>query len=192
MVDLIVYGTSQPSQREVKHIFCQVPMTQNPKDWEFDPLASGIKVTYSIKHLPCSNSECLICMTGKGHGPYWYAQYELDGTKKNVFLGRRFKPLDLAKLIQRNINNLSSDKEKQMPKSTHHLQDRFKPMPTLGEFEKDLKTLKAALHSASLKLYYRKLIKKYHPDQFAGNPQMDRWMSEINGTYRHLTTQPSA
>ena len=162
-------------------------MTCNPKETDFEALATDIKITYSIKHLPCSDPGCLTCLTSKGHGPYWYAQYQLEGEVKNVFLGRKFKPLDLADMIQRQLT-AKEQNTMNATKSTHSLKERFKPMPTFSEYQEDLKALQAAAKVGSAKGLYRQLIKKYHPDQFNGNPQMNRWMSEINGIFRKLST----
>ena len=167
-------------------------MTKNPKETDFDTLAEGIKITYSIKHLPCSNPGCLTCLTSKGHGPYWYAQYSLDGSAKNVFLGRKFKPLDLASLIQRSRQAQASTQQMNAAKSTYSLKEKFQPMPTISEFQRDVRELKALTVRGNAKGLYRQLIKKYHPDQYNGNPQMNRWMSEINGLFKQLTaTQPA-
>ncbi|OGH02105.1 MAG: hypothetical protein A2600_07395 [Candidatus Lambdaproteobacteria bacterium RIFOXYD1_FULL_56_27] len=65
-----------------------------------------------------------------------------------------------------------------------------KPTPTAPpnqrDFEQDMALLKGAGKSENLKFIYRKLIKKYHPDQFGSNKELDQWMSLINGTYHQL------
>lgn len=65
-----------------------------------------------------------------------------------------------------------------------------KPLPVAPpnqmDFERDMALLKGAARSENLKFVYRKLIKKYHPDQFGSNKELDQWMSQINGTYHQL------
>jgi DnaJ-class molecular chaperone len=39
-------------------------------------------------------------------------------------------------------------------------------------------------HPSALKTIYKKLIKKYHPDQFPEHRHMNSWMAEINGLYQ--------
>jgi len=58
--------------------------------------------------------------------------------------------------------------------------------PTPSDFDQDLRLLKGAARSENLKLVYRKLIKKYHPDQYDSSPLLDEWMSQINGVYQKL------
>ena len=202
-------------------------------------MAQGISISYSVKYLPCNDTECTTCLMGKGHGPYWYAQYELAGELKNVFLGKEFRPLDLEKVIRKNMEqaaNAGSDQSfaqsaepifatadyasdifekepeevafvEENPRDANHIDriDRKKlntakknrasigilPMPSRAEFEQDLRILRGALRHSNLKHVYRKLIKKYHPDQFQGNPIMNHWMSEINTQYNQLTRQAS-
>ncbi len=166
-------------------------MTRNPNKTNFAPFTSDFKVTYSIKHLPCSDPGCLTCLTGKGHGPYWYAQYELEGETKNIFLGRKFKPLDLKGLLQKNLRAKASQPQMNSIKSTYSLKEKFKPIPTLNEFQEDLQKLKQEAKRGNIKGLYRQLSKKYHPDQYNGNRQMNRWMSEINGLFRQLSTSRS-
>ncbi|MDX2469287.1 MAG: hypothetical protein QNL04_01785 [SAR324 cluster bacterium] len=217
-------------------------MNQTAYDYQSEALLKGVRVTYSIKHLPCSNPSCLTCMTGMGHGPYWYASYILDGQKKTVFLGRKFKPLDMSVVIKSlhkakdpnsttsdftqktsqdsnsraeslRANSEKSELNKSEPnqtesnrarpvnsetqkaniasagvkkRSTFSLQNAFPRLPERKDFDQDLRLLKGAATSSNLKYVYRKLIKKYHPDQFAGNSQMDRWLSEINSLYKDL------
>ena len=172
-------------------------MNQKAFDHNANATLKGVRITYSIKHLPCSNPACLTCMTGNGHGPYWYASYVLDGQKKTVFLGRTFKPLDMAVLLKSHQRAKTPENPKPSPKakvkpsepvkrSTHTLKNAFPPLPNRLDFNQDLRILKGAAMSTNLKSIYRKLIKKYHPDQFAGNPQMDRWLSEINSAYKEL------
>ena len=69
-------------------------MNASPKE-----MLDQVVVTYSIKYLPCSNPDCLTCLTAKGHGPYWYAHFTLAGEEKKVFLGKAFKPMDLTKIL---------------------------------------------------------------------------------------------
>src|SRR3989339_808329 len=151
-------------------------MVQNP----FDQQPPGVTVTYQVKHLPCSSPGCILCLTERGHGPYWYAQYEMDGSTKHVFLGRKLKPLDLAKIAPQEPVQPTTKKPMKGETSTHSLRDKFQSLPTSAEFERDLLLLKGAARGENLKGVYRKLIKKYHPEQFKGHPQMNRWMSEIN------------
>ena len=193
-------------------------MTTNPDEALKNALANGVAISYSVKYLPCNNPECMTCLMGKGHGPYWYAQYELEGEAKNVFLGREFRPLDMAKVI---LNNYQQSKqtaasESAKAKATNaqatnepatpmedpkvdrigkvslgkfedpKTKETVTSMPSRRDFERDLLLLKGAVRSQNLKAVYRKLIKKYHPDQFQGNPVMNRWMTEINGQYNRL------
>ena len=187
-------------------------MNQKAYDYQAESQLKGIRVTYSIKHLPCSNPSCLTCMTGMGHGPYWYASYILEAQKKTVFIGRKFKPLDMS-VVLKNLTKAKARKAsaadsvssgprasvveppsfrpshvKTAPKksSTFSLKNAFPQLPVREDFDQDLRLLKGAASSSNLKYVYRKLIKKYHPDQFAGNSQMDRWLSEINSLYKEL------
>lgn len=210
-------------------------MNQKAYDYQSESLLKGVRVTYSIKHLPCSNPSCLTCMTGMGHGPYWYASYILEGQKKTVFIGRKFKPLDMSVVLKNlhkakgpkpttpefaqrpsfnteTLNSGQSNAESGKPdstigrnkraepktanpgsttgetkkRSTFSLQNAFPKLPEHKDFDQDLRLLKGAAKSSNLKYVYRNLIKKYHPDQFAGNSQMDRWLSEINSLYKDL------
>lgn len=61
--------------------------------------------------------------------------------------------------------------------------------PSWADFKQDLMLLEGAARSNNLKLVYRKLIKKYHPDQYASDSRLDQWMSEINGTYHRLSAR---
>lgn len=247
-------------------------MTNNPKGLN-DALKQGVNVSYAVKYLPCDDDQCMICLMGKGHGPYWYAQYELDGEAKNVFLGREFRPLDLARVILKNYQEQKERKKaghasaescrcdghdsssrssstktasaqgshtqgfsatsanaksagtkranptSASPTSAGSTSSGFndnridevgrvgaakassakmgsfaKPrtlgpdLPSRADFERDLRLLKGSAMTGNLKQVYRKLIKKYHPDQFQGNPVMNHWMSEINGQYNRLAS----
>ncbi|MDT8446019.1 MAG: hypothetical protein RRB13_03850 [bacterium] len=61
--------------------------------------------------------------------------------------------------------------------------------PSLADFEQDLRMLEGAAKSENFKLVYRKLIKKYHPDQYASDSRLNQWMSQINGTYNRLRSR---
>jgi len=56
--------------------------------------------------------------------------------------------------------------------------------PGRNDFEKDLSLMRKIKHPTALKTIYKKLIKKYHPDQFPGHRHMNSWMAEINGLYQ--------
>jgi len=58
--------------------------------------------------------------------------------------------------------------------------------PSQVDFEQDMRILQGAARNENLKLVYRKLIKKYHPDQYESSAQLNQWMSEINGVYHKL------
>jgi len=55
--------------------------------------------------------------------------------------------------------------------------------PGRNDFENDLSLMSKIKHPTALKTIYKKLIKKYHPDQFPGHRHMNSWMAEINGLY---------
>lgn len=165
-----------------------------------------IDITYSAKYLSCKSPTCLICLTGKGHGPYWYASFSYNGKSHNIFLGDKFEPLD----IQSVLTKIDADQKRYSTKkqktanhwNTEKLSRKFKVSatrekyrtpdfsttytkePTQADFETDISQLSRTQHPERLKSIYRQLIKKYHPDQYCGNLQMNHWMAEINSTYR--------
>jgi len=209
-------------------------MNASPKD-----MLDQVVITYSLKHLPCSKPNCVTCLTAKGHGPYWYAHFTLEGLEKNIFLGKAFKPMDLTQIIlgeiAKDIKGAAVQKEEEAlayekaqlksegytekpqgaPKAAsaekqtvkkkvegeNHRVDRVgkvtrqKPKRSVStrvsapdqlDFDQDMRLLQGAARSENLKLIYRKLIKKYHPDQYDSNPVLDEWMSKINGMYQKL------
>ncbi len=167
-------------------------------------------LTYKLKHLFCHDPDCQTCSKGKGHGPFWHAIIDFGDHKKTVFLGKDFKPLEFGResgedkkshqqpdkksrsqdkvnsaenRFDLNLNELFSEKKyqsKQKPDKT----DRF--VPTKLDFERDLRTLKTTLKATNLKSIYRKLSKKYHPDNYPGVDHVNGWMAEINGQYCQL------
>jgi len=62
------------------------------------------------------------------------------------------------------------------------------PLPTSKEFYRDLNKFKN-VRFKDVKVKYRQLIKKYHPDQFAGQDiQLQEWMKIINMVHEtHLS-----
>lgn len=56
--------------------------------------------------------------------------------------------------------------------------------PGRNDFEEDISLMSKIKHPTALKTIYKKLIKKYHPDQFPGHRHMNSWMAEINGLYQ--------
>lgn len=168
-----------------------------------------VVVRYSIEYLTCDNKECHSCRVGKGHGPYWYASFSLRGTEKRIFLGKKFKPVDISSVI---LNDLLRKKKKQqqnkereevveqsnpanrvdrvdiqkIPKKSRKEDLRKSPPPTKQDFEQDLSMLKEMDYPADLKRLYRELIKKYHPDNHPDHPELTVWMAEINGEYNQL------
>ena len=187
-------------------------------------MTQDIRISYLVKYLPCEDANCISCLTGKGHGPYWYAQYDLNGEAKNVFLGKEFRPLDLQKVILQNADShqpshehestqekaaeqaTQNDTKTAPEKKSNHIdhvdlsgvrkvkRNRASvgtmPLPTRAEFEQDLKILQGAAIGENLKIVYRKMIKKYHPDRFGGDHVMNHWMSEINTQYHQLSRYP--
>lgn len=168
--------------------------------------ATGLNITYSAKYLGCKSSKCLICLTGKGHGPYWYASFSYKGKLHSIFVGDTFKPLDIKAAIARiNAEHLKQAKAQQdsAPKQKRQkparkfginraeaftpesplVADRYKE-PTQSDFNSDISVLSSTRLPQHLKVVYRQLIKKYHPDQYFGNIQMNHWMAEINSTYK--------
>ncbi len=170
-----------------------------------------VAVSYSLKYLPCDEKGCPTCRSQKGHGPYWHATLSANGEQVSIFMGRRFKTLKLDKAMQRlvikeettqkkKVNSVSNvfpnpqnneanlidriDTSKIPRKVSKPRQIKTSP-PSRQDFEQDLFLLKNTNQPGKLKKVYRNLIKKYHPDQYPGNLQLNTWMSEINGQYQH-------
>jgi predicted ATPase/DNA-binding SARP family transcriptional activator len=54
---------------------------------------AGIKVIYRQEYRRCGRQECGTCrVDGPGHGPYWYANWNADGRRHKVYLGRDAPP----------------------------------------------------------------------------------------------------
>lgn len=56
--------------------------------------------------------------------------------------------------------------------------------PSRLDFDRDLSLLSKIKHPTALKTIYKKLIKKYHPDQYPNHDYLNGWMAEINGQYQ--------
>lgn len=164
---------------------------------------SSMNITYSARYLSCKSSKCLICLTGKGHGPYWYASFTYDGKSHSVFMGDQFQPLDIEAAVNRIEEENRKTTEQQKPTTKKHRPLHSRPFsirgkvnvvaeikstsalqPTQRDFNRDMLVLSQATQPHQLKTVYRQLIKKYHPDQHFGNIQMTHWMAEINSTYK--------
>ncbi len=168
------------------------------------------RMTYKLKHVFCNNPECRVCAEGKGHGPYWHASYVINGRTYTVFLGKELKSYDIDSGANEEHNESQSTSFKKEEKAANKAENRFsfhKSMtgkkdqsqtkntefqkirkmaavpPSQKDFEKDLKMLKNTCRADSLKSLYRKLIKKYHPDQYPDIDYVNTWMAEINGCY---------
>lgn len=174
---------------------------------------STTEVTYTLKHIYCHNPNCITCTQGKGHGPYWYANFSLAGKTVTIFLGKEFKPLDFDRRYRKNsgktteknetVSNRNSTRNS-FPKDSisrraasqkFDVENRFNSQnasqvqnrpPSRQDFERDLLTLKKQRQNSILKSVYRRLTKKYHPDRYPGNVEINAWMAEINGQYQQL------
>ncbi|MDH5559945.1 MAG: hypothetical protein OEY59_03730 [Deltaproteobacteria bacterium] len=176
-------------------------------------LLSKTKITYSLQYLNCSDSDCLCCLLHKGHGPYWQASFEIGDEIKTVFLGKKFKSVDLSKILLHDYlykqrQEINQKKAESIPteEKPSYLVDRIevgkiprkvkterkaeiKTVPTQQDFERDIRGLYNATMPETLKQTYRQLIKKYHPDQYECHPKFNLWMSKINGEYNRLLSQ---
>ncbi|PCI29597.1 MAG: hypothetical protein COB67_03735 [SAR324 cluster bacterium] len=161
-----------------------------------------IVIRYAVEYHACNQEGCYSCLMGRRHGPYWYGSFLLAGEQKKIFLGKKFKPLDIKAVIRKDLLKQKKAEEKAQKNNwveridTKKLRRRkaqkvtvLSPLPTFKDFERDLRVLKTALPAGELKQIYRKLIKKYHPDQYPDHPQFTRWMAEINGHYTRKLRQ---
>ncbi|MBU2512973.1 hypothetical protein KJ966_16665 [bacterium] len=168
------------------------------------------ELTYKLKHLFCHDPDCQDCSKGKGHGPFWHAIIDFGDYKKTVFLGKDFRPLEFEKepnegkesqqqsdngnksqdKINSAENRFDFDSKELFPKNEQDIKQnpgkQHQFIPTKLDFERDLRTLKTTLRATNLKLVYRKLTKKYHPDNYPGVDYVNAWMAEINGQYCQL------
>lgn len=164
------------------------------------------ELTYKLKRVFCQDPTCSACAGGKGHGPYWHAIVGSGHEKRTVFLGKHFKPFAMEKESENdgktrqpsndshheNRNNIAENrfslKTKQklatpVNQTTRINSPKNLSVPSRSDFERDLHTLKTTLRAANLKSIYRKLTKKYHPDNYPGISHITAWMAEINGLY---------
>ncbi len=124
-----------------------------------------INITYSQTPRPCKKQRCELCQTKQEHPPYWFASTIIDGREHHLYLGTEFRPVLLDEFL----------KAKPAPaKAT------LPALPTSKEFHQDLKKFKN-IRLKDIKVQYRELIKKYHPDQYGDNDeQIQEWMKIIN------------
>ncbi|MBF0239287.1 MAG: DnaJ domain-containing protein [SAR324 cluster bacterium] len=132
--------------------------------------------------------------------PLWFASIRIEETERFLFLGSSFRPVDDSEFLEleapdrahpsrendehtsfRKQNSASHSDEKQHENisSTETAEKTFY-IPSEQEFYKDLNVFKRA-RAKEVKQHYRRLIKKYHPDQFGLEYQyMQEWMKLIN------------
>ncbi|MBT4288118.1 MAG: hypothetical protein HOD92_12350 [Deltaproteobacteria bacterium] len=103
--------------------------------------------------------------------------------KQKVLKPKRSEPgLSLNNNIKNNlIDRIDISK---IPNKVNRTRSFQAHPPGRNDFEKDLSLLSKIKHPTALKTIYKKLIKKYHPDQFPGHRHMNDWMAEINGLYQ--------
>ena len=66
------------------------------EEWEPIPVKAGREVveerraggrTLRLEYVKCGKSNCR-CVSGQGHGPYWYAYYRVGGRLKSEYIGK--------------------------------------------------------------------------------------------------------
>jgi len=169
------------------------------------------KITYYQERSYCHREDCLVCNINEGHGPYWYASMEINDRVLRIYLGDKFVPVSEENFLQSKVfqnpfepskdseNIFSDEAEANKNSKPDYFTDRIdtskipkkddktvakKRVPTQQEFEKDLRSFGQERTKKKLRLAYRQLIKKYHPDQFENKSKTTYWMAEINNTYQ--------
>ncbi|HEX4204047.1 MAG TPA: DUF6788 family protein [Ktedonobacteraceae bacterium] len=65
------------------------------------------KVTYRQQFARCGKAHCRKCQEGAGHGPYWYAYWNEQGSTVSKYIGARL-PTHIAELQQDNMQEITT------------------------------------------------------------------------------------
>ena len=187
MDSFIKKGTQSKPTYTLKHIFCKIPSC---------PLCRKGKGHGPYWHASYEiNGKTQTIFLGKEFNPVNIKSEQYENrtqseqttafktkTDTQGFGSKRFKYTTPDKQPSEN-NTLNT--WQQPLKQNPNLNTRNVP-PSKLDFEKDLRTLKGTSQPKHLKLLYRKLTKKYHPDKYPGIGHINAWMAEINGQYTEL------
>jgi len=55
-------------------------------------LPSDQHITYQLQYRQCGKSSCNSCVTGRGHGPYWYAYWREGSRLRSGYVGKVLPP----------------------------------------------------------------------------------------------------
>ena len=67
-------------------------------DYQQKEISISLEITYSLRYLSCENPLCITCQIDQKHGPYWYALLDLNGVQKSIYIGKKFKPLNISRI----------------------------------------------------------------------------------------------
>lgn len=59
-----------------------------------------ISITYSQEPHPCKKLDCPLCQAGKAHPAHWYASTFIDKQERHLYLGSKFRPVNLDEFLK--------------------------------------------------------------------------------------------
>lgn len=67
---------------------------------QFFPTMLSGKVSMRLRYVKCGKDTCWCASAGKGHGPYWYAEWRtMDGKKHSRYVGKEWSTEKVKDLV---------------------------------------------------------------------------------------------
>lgn len=78
-------------------------------------------ITFSQTFKKCGKLACSVCRDGKGHGPYWFANWREDGKGHSIYIGRTKNEHTITQ-ARREIEKRRGSKPVALVQATHNVQ----------------------------------------------------------------------